>query len=315
MSLPQDGPGSGHGNGAAPAARDAQAGGDIRRGAPDPLGRVLDLIRFLRENCPWDAAQTPRSLLPYMLEEAHEVAEAVADGDDSSLAGELGDLLLHLGFQLVLAEERGAFGPDDVVARLETKMRRRHPHLYGDGEAREWEQLKAAERGFQSTLAGLARGLDPLTRAHRLQERASGVGFDWADVSGAVEKVVEELGEVRAALADLARVRSDAPRDAAEPSKPDSPDAAMAALEAELGDLLFAVVNVARLAGVHATTALQTANRKFTERFQALETLARERGVVLGQASLEELDALWDEVKARRDDSTSPSDRTPRNHG
>jgi nucleoside triphosphate diphosphatase len=255
------------------------------------LDRALALVRFLRANCPWDAAQTPTSLVPYLLEEAHEVADAVSDGDDATLPSELGDLLLNVAFQIVLAEERGAFDAANVVGALESKMRRRHPHLYGDGPAQAWETLKHSERleagEGESVLGGLARGLDPLSKAHRIQERVSGVGFDWADASGAFAKVAEELEEVREAMETLA----------IEPSESTN---ATAAVEEELGDLLFAVVNLTRLVGVHSLRALQQANAKFTSRFEQLEELARERGIVPGEASLEELDALWDEVKARR---------------
>lgn len=254
---------------------------------PMPFQRSLDLVRFLRAGCPWDAEQTPTSLLPYLLEEAHEVAEAVADGDDALLAKELGDLLMNVAFQTVLAEERGAFTAEDVVSRLEEKMRRRHPHLYGLGPQQDWETLKAQERASEagdapaSILAGLTKGLEPLSRAHRIQDRVASVGFDWSSAHGAFEKVAEELEEVREALE-------------AEPSP---------ALEEELGDLLFAVVNLTRLSGVHAMQALQRANRKFTRRFESLEQVARERGVQLGAASLEELDALWDEVKLQEKES------------
>jgi MazG family protein len=254
---------------------------------PPTLDRALDLVRFLRQNCPWDAAQTPESLVPYLLEESHEVADAIANGvsnNPAELAAELGDLLLNVAFQIVLAEERGDFGADDVVRVLEAKMRRRHPHLYEGGERQDWETLKKHERAGEdparSVLHGLARGLDPLSKAHRIQERVSTVGFDWSDARGAFDKVAEELEEVREAMA-------------AEPSP---------ALEEELGDLLFAVVNLARLAGSHALQALAQANRKFSSRFSDLETLARERGVVLGSASLEELDRLWEEIKQRRTD-------------
>jgi MazG family protein len=280
MNIPQDGraPEAASGDGAGEAAgRNGDEGGGSG-GAPAPahLERVLDLVRFLRVHCSWDAAQTPRSLLPYLLEESHEVADAVADGNDEELVTELGDLLLNVAFQIVLAEERGAFGAEDVVQRVEAKMRRRHPHIYGETEAEPWESLKARERGAQeSILSGLSRGLDPLSRAHRIQERVSAVGFDWSDARGAFEKVAEELEEVREALE-------------AEPSP---------ALEVELGDLLFSVVNLTRLAGTHALNALHSANHKFGERFQALERLAAERGVELGKASLEELDELWEEVK------------------
>lgn len=257
----------------------AEARGSDRPESPR-LDRALALIRFLRAHCSWDAAQTPQSLIPYLLEEAHEVAEAIGDGDDEALASELGDLLLNVAFQIVLAEERGAFDAETVVRGMEEKMRRRHPHLYG-GEKESWEVLKARERAGKvapSLLSGVPRGLDPLSRAHRIQERVSAVGFDWADAKGAFEKVAEEVEEVRQALE-------------AEPSP---------ALEEELGDLLFAVVNLTRLAGAHALNALQRANRKFTARFEALERLAAERGVVLGEATLEELDALWEEVKKSR---------------
>lgn len=253
------------------------------------MERALALVRFLRANCPWDAAQTPRSLIPYLLEEAHEVADAIeTDTRTPRLASELGDLLLNVAFQIVLAEERGDFGAEDVVSAVEAKMRRRHPHLYGDGDATEWEELKRRERQRASDrdatdngslLEGLAGNLDPLSRAHRIQDRVAAVGFDWENALGAFRKVAEELEEVRRALD-------------AEPSP---------ALEEELGDLLFAAVNLTRLAGVHALTALRTANRKFTRRFEALEAMARARGVVLGEASLEELDTLWDEVKRTED--------------
>jgi tetrapyrrole methylase family protein / MazG family protein len=244
------------------------------------LDRALDLVRFLRANCDWDAAQTPDSLLPYLIEEAQEVAEAVSDRDETNLTGELGDLLLNVAFQVVLAEERAAFSAEEVVTTLEQKMRRRHPHLYGDGPKVPWEELKATERGAQKTdvsiLQGLPRGLDPLSLAHRIQDRVAAVGFDWPDTQGPLDKVSEEVEEVREAIAS----------------------ADSAAIEDELGDLLFAAVNLSRLAGVHPTQALRAANRKFTDRFEKLERMAVEQGVKLGEVSLEVLDQLWDAVKA-----------------
>lgn len=242
------------------------------------LDRALDLVRFLREQCPWDAAQTARTLVPHLLEESHEVVDAIHDGDPAALEGELGDLLLNLAFQVVVGEEEGHFTAGSITRRLEDKMRRRHPHLYGLGEQEPWEVLKAREEGDggpRGVLDGLARGLDPLTRAHRMQERVSGVGFDWADHQGAWDKVAEELEEVREALEEGAE----------------------GAVEEELGDLLFAVVNLVRRAGRHPVSALDRANRKFHRRFDRLEGLARERGVDLGSAGLEALDRLWDELK------------------
>lgn len=257
---------------------------------PPALDRALDLVRFLRLHCEWDARQTPESLLPYLLEESHEVADAILAGQDATLRDELGDLLLNLAFQIVLAEERQSFDAEDVTARLEAKMRRRHPHLYGDGPKIPWEQLKARERGrlgadvdSGSLLEGIATGLEPLSRAQRIQDRVAAVGFDWPSVEGAVDKVAEELAEVRQAL----------------------PLGDRDALEEEVGDLLFSVVNVARLAGVHGMRALQRANAKFSRRWQALERLAEERGMAIGQASLEALDALWDEVKDTGDSTSA----------
>ena len=247
------------------------------------LDRALELVRFLRARCPWDAAQTAESLVPHLLEETHEVVDAIGSGDVGALEQELGDLLLNLAFQVVVAEEEGRLDAASVYQVLEEKMVRRHPHLFGLGEKEEWEAIKAVERADAAgdsdpppgVLSGLSRSLDPLTKAHRIQERVAGVGFDWEDHHGALDKVAEELGEVRQALAE---------------------GDAEARME-ELGDLLFSVVNLTRLAGAHPTTALDRANRKFRRRFEALEALALARGVEMGEASLEELDALWDEVK------------------
>jgi nucleoside triphosphate diphosphatase len=256
---------------------------DAASAPPASLDRALAVVRFLRSRCPWDAAQTPRTLIPYLLEEAHEVADAIAEERRADLPGELGDLLLNVAFQIVLAEERGEFDAGAVVASLEAKMRRRHPHLYGEGEAEPWEALKAREAGRDSLLSGLTRGLDPLARAHRIQERVAAVGFDWANARGAFDKVAEELEEVREALE----------------SEGAGADGGVAAerLEEELGDLLFAAVNLTRLAGTHALHALGRANAKFSARFGSLERLAAERSVTLGRASLAELDALWEEIK------------------
>jgi MazG family protein len=244
------------------------------------LDRALSLVQFLRAHCPWDAKQTPHTLQRYLLEEAHEVADAINAGDPGGLRDELGDLLLNVAFQVVIGEEQGAFSREEVVAGLEQKMRRRHPHLYGLGEREEWSAIKARERADQPAgglISSLPSGMDPLLRAFRMQERVAGVGFDWADWRGAWDKVVEETAEVKEAL------------------EADDADH----LEDELGDLLFAVVNLVRLAGAHPTPALARANAKFARRFGGIEALAAERGVRLGEATLEELDVLWDEVKRR----------------
>ncbi|AHG90629.1 MazG family protein [Gemmatirosa kalamazoonensis] len=249
------------------------------------LEDTLALMRDLRRRCEWDRAQTHDSLRPYLIEEAHEVDDAIRSGDDAMLREELGDLLLQVLFHSVVAEERGAFDLHDVAHSLITKMRARHPHLYPPdgqepGERQSWESMKARKRRG-SIEEGLPSGLPSLHRAHRLQDRAAGVGFDWPDVDGPAAKVEEELAEVR----DELHGGSDATR-----------------LEAEIGDLLFAVVNLARKAGVHASLALDKANAKFAARFSAIEKLAAERGIDVNSAGLTVLDQLWDEVKAAGSD-------------
>src|ERR1044072_1367323 len=185
------------------------------------LEDTLSLMRDLRARCEWDAAQTHDSLRPYLVEEAYEVDDAIRAGDDTKLREELGDLLLQILFHSVVAEERGAFSMYDVAEGFITKMKGRHPHLYGDGARQPWEQMKAKKR--DSIVDGLPADLPALHRAFRLQDRAAGVGFDWPDVEGPLAKVEEELREVRLELGS-------------DPGR----------LEDELGDLLFAVVNLCR---------------------------------------------------------------------
>ncbi|MDQ3674208.1 MAG: nucleoside triphosphate pyrophosphohydrolase [Gemmatimonadota bacterium] len=252
------------------------------------LDDTLSLMRDLRRRCEWDAAQTHESLRPYLLEEAHELDDAIRRDDDRLLREELGDVLLQVLFHSVLAEERGIFSFSDVAAGLITKMKARHPHLYGDAAKEPWERMKSKQR--RGIGDGLPATLPGLHRAHRLQDRAAGVGFDWPDVTGPAEKVEEELEEVRAEL-------SASPH--AQPGgAPPLYDSRHYRLEAELGDLLFAVVNLCRKAGVHASIALDKANGKFEQRFGRIEQLAAERGLDPGSAGLEKLDALWDEAKA-----------------
>ena len=246
------------------------------------LEETVELMKDLRRRCEWDAAQTHESLRPYLLEEAYEVDDAIRSGNDPLLREELGDLLLQVLFHSVVAEERGAFDFGDVAEGFLRKMKSRHPHLYEGGERQSWEGMKARKR--DSLVDGLPADLPSLHRAFRLQDRAAGVGFDWPDASGAEAKVEEELAEVRAEVARGAK-----------PSPHGVPDAR---LEEELGDLLFAVVNLSRKLGVHPSLALDKANVKFASRFQAIERLARERGIDVRTAGLETLDRLWDEVKS-----------------
>ena len=251
------------------------------------LGDTLALMRDLRRRCEWDAAQTHESLRPYLLEEAHELDDAIRLGDDRLLREELGDLLLQVLFHSVLAEERDAFGLDDVAAGLIAKMKARHPHLYADTAKEPWERMKSKQR--RSIGDGLPAALPGLHRAHRLQDRAAGVGFDWRDVAGPAAKVEEELEEVRSELR-----ASPVPHS---PGAPPTFDERHFRLEAELGDLLFAVVNLCRKAGVHASIALDKANEKFEQRFRRVEQLAAARNVDVASAGLERLDELWEEAK------------------
>jgi ATP diphosphatase len=257
----------------------------------DAMHRLIDIMARLRDpqsGCPWDIKQTFATIAPYTLEEAYEVADAIEHGDLEELRGELGDLLFQVVFHARMAEEQGAFAFDDVAQAICDKMIRRHPHVFGDADFADeaelrqaWEAAKQAERGHKSedasALAGVARALPALVRGDKLQKRAARVGFDWDDASGAFDKVREEIAEV-----EQARAGSD--RDH---------------LEEELGDLLFAMVNVTRLLGVDAEHALRRANGKFERRFRAMETHLMEQGQHdLSQLDLASLDAAWEAIKA-----------------
>ena len=259
---------------------------------PSALGRIVALVRDLRARCPWDAAQTPQTLRPYFVEEAAELDHALSLDDPAAIRTELGDVLLHVAFQIVLAEESGRFGAEDLVAAVEQKMWRRHPHLFApDGRTTEqqdgsgltadavkdsWEKHKLKEQPARSVLDGLPPTLPALVAAFRLQEKAAGVGFDWPDASGPAAKVREELAEVE---------------ETTERQDGRTPE--------EIGDLLFAVVNLSRKLGADPRAALEGANQRFTERFREVEKLAATRGVDLGTAGIEVLDGLWEEVKGR----------------
>ena len=230
----------------------------------------MAMVRDLRIRCSWDRVQTRETLRPYLIEEVHELDQALGDNDPSAIRDEVADLLLHLAWQLVLAEELGEFTPDQAADDLEAKMKRRHPHLFDQGPQLGWEALKRKEK------PGLVDGLPPtlpeLLMAYRLQERAAAVGFDWPDATGPAAKVREELAEVEA--------EREADR-----------------LDSEIGDLLFAVVNLARKLDVRPAAALTRANQRFRSRFARLERLAAERSIELHSAGLEALDRLWEEVK------------------
>lgn len=239
-----------------------------------PLDRLLAVMARLRDpvaGCEWDRAQTWRTIAPYTIEEAYEVADAIERGDAANLKDELGDLLLQVVFHARIAEEAGLFTFADVAAAIADKMERRHPHIFGDAvESPGWEVLKAAERRARpdpSALAGVAAGLPALLRAAKLQQRAARTGFDWPDATGPRAKILEELDEV-----------TDAP-----PNE----------IEEEVGDLLFAAVNYARHLGIDPEAALRRGNGKFERRFRAMEHLADD----FASLDLAQQEELWQRVK------------------
>jgi nucleoside triphosphate diphosphatase len=263
------------------------------------ISRLIEIMAALRTpvtGCPWDLEQNFASIAPYTIEEAYEVAEAIARSDLDDLRDELGDLLLQVVYHARMAEEQGAFTFADVVEAVTGKMIRRHPHVFADAEGRLapshvselWDRIKAEEKAeraarrpveetaHKSLLAGVKAGQPALTRAMDLQRKASSVGFDWNDPRAVLNKIREEADEIEAAL--------------------DGNDADE--LAEETGDLLFAVVNLARHVGADPETALRGTNAKFERRFAYIERTLAARGRTLGEASLDEMDALWDEAKA-----------------
>lgn len=247
------------------------------------FGKLLDVLDTLRVRCPWDAKQTNESLRPNTVEEVFELVDALASDDAENIKKELGDVLLHVAFYSKIASEQGRFDIADVCAALTDKLIFRHPHIYGDVQAdsadkvaQNWEQIKLREKGGNKTvLAGVPSALPALIKANRIQEKAANVGFDWEDRSQVWDKVKEEAGEVEH---EIASGNADA-------------------LEAEFGDLMFAVVNAARLYGVNPENALERTNRKFISRFNHLERRAKELGRSLKDMTLEEMDELWNEAK------------------
>lgn len=246
------------------------------------IARIMARLRHPDGGCPWDLAQNFATIAPYTIEEAYEVAEAIAVDDMAELQNELGDLLFQVVFHSRLAEEAGHFTLEDVVTGVCEKMERRHPHIFGTGRAAadagaqklEWEAIKAAERAVAGTqvsaLDGVATALPALMRAEKLQSRAARVGFDWPDLAPVRAKVDEELAEFDTAVGDAHRAE-------------------------EAGDLLFVVVNLLRRHGIDAEDALRAGNAKFERRFRAMESLAEPGFAAL---SLDAQDALWNQVKA-----------------
>ncbi|MGP6156110.1 MAG: nucleoside triphosphate pyrophosphohydrolase [Vulcanimicrobiaceae bacterium] len=248
---------------------------------------LVEVMARLRRGCPWDREQTHESLVPYLIEEAHEVVDAIEGHADVELCEELGDLLLQIVFHSQLATERGKFSIADVVDGLANKMIRRHPHVFGDQAVssvaevwQNWDQLKALEpaaQARQSKLDGIPKGLGGLQRAQKMQEKAARVGFDWPDLRGVREKLAEELAEL-----EHARREGDE-----------------RAIREELGDVLFSFVNLARALGVDAEGAMRDANAKFYRRFAFMERRAERAGKSLNDMSLDELEELWQLAKTQ----------------
>jgi nucleoside triphosphate diphosphatase len=251
--------------------------------------RLCEIVARLRapDGCPWDREQTNESLLPKLLEEAYEVGDAVRNSDDENLREELGDVMLLVVMHAQIASERGRFQIQQVVEEITAKLIRRHPHVFGESEARDatavvklWDSVKREEKKHkkESYLSGVAAALPALMRAQKIQKKAAHVNFDWTDETDVIAKVDEELAEAKEAI---------------ESNQQD-------AVAEEIGDLLFAVVNLARKRHLDAETLLQAATDKFVERFNALEEEVARRGQRLGELDLAELDAIWNAQKAAR---------------
>jgi MazG family protein len=258
---------------------------EMNRSAADQFQKLCEIVAKLRApgGCPWDREQTHESLLPALIEEAYEVAEAARAKNDAHFREELGDLLLLVVMHAEIARETGSFDIEKIIREASDKLVRRHPHVFGASDARDsgavlkqWEAIKRAEKKADSHyLASLPKALPALKRAQKAQSKAARVNFDWTDVRDVIAKVEEELRETKEAVASQARAR----------------------IEDEIGDLLFAVVNLARQCKIDAESALHGATNKFTTRFNQLEDELQRRGKRLGDVDLPEMDAIWHEVK------------------
>lgn len=258
----------------------------------EALGRVLDVLDTLRVKCPWDAKQTNESLRPNTVEEVYELCDALIKEDDAEIKKELGDVLLHVFFYAKIGEEKGRFDVADVCDALSNKLIFRHPHVYGEVQADNahqvelnWEQIKLKEKdGNRSILAGVPSALPALIKAYRIQEKAANAGFDWEKPADVWEKVEEEIGEFAAEAKDYAGCDN-------------TSDEVKQRMEAEMGDLLFSLINAARLYGIHPENALERTNKKFISRFNFIEREAKLQGKKLKELTLAEMEALWQSAK------------------
>lgn len=258
----------------------------------EALGRVLDVLDTLRVKCPWDAKQTNESLRANTVEEVFELCDALIKGNNPEIKKELGDVLLHIFFYAKIGEEKGEFDIADVAHSLADKLIYRHPHVYGNTEAntsqkveQNWEQLKLKEKdGNKSVLAGVPSALPALIKAYRIQQKAANAGFDWEQPADVWEKVKEEIAEFSKEAKNFPG------KDAVTPEQKRK-------MEAEMGDVIFSLVNAARLYGIHPDNALEHTNKKFIARFNHIEQSAKDNGKSLKDLSLSEMDALWNEAK------------------
>lgn len=249
------------------------------------LGEMLDVLDTLREKCPWDRKQTNESLRPNTIEEVYELCDALIAEDNANICKELGDVLLHVAFYSKIGEEKEEFDIADVCDKLTAKLKYRHPHIYGDISvdnaeqvSQNWEKLKQREKdGNKSVLGGVPSALPAMIKANRIQEKARNVGFDWERREDVWDKVKEEISEVEAELKSAVPDRS--------------------RIDEEFGDLLFAVINAARLYGADPENALEHTNRKFIARFNHIERRLKESGREFGDVTLEEMDEIWNEAK------------------
>ena len=252
------------------------------------LQEIVEKLRDPKTGCPWDRAQTPASLVPNFIEEIYEAVEAIEQNDNKLLVEELGDILLHILMQIEIAEESNNFTFDDVISNLKNKLIRRHPHIFtenfdknktstSDLARTNWEKIKQIEKinERESILDGVPKNMPALIQAHRVQEKAASIGFDWDSTEPIIDKIAEEAAEV------LAEINNDTPEK----------------LLLEIGDLFFSVVNLSRKLKIDSETALRKSTEKFKDRFKKLERLAKERGINIAEADLATLDELWDVVK------------------